>query len=578
MGASLVLSGCFAAPPQIVALIPPDGSTHLDADTPVEVFFDQAVRPASVAASFDICAGANGCQSGLPGCSDLASAFQAAPSAACWVSWLSDHSGFVFHHHGPALFAPNTKYEFSLRAGVASTAGTVNSLDHVWNLTSAPAPTLTSSTPGSGQTGFPRDGAISLSFSHPMKASALAAAVSLSPAAPGVRVIADPKDPASFEVVPRQPLAPDTDYTMRLSRKATDAHGQPLAREISIRFRTGALAAGSQALVLAGRQGEGATEVLLAPLSTAPTSLPIPAEVVAQAPPCRAAAGCEGAPQGGATASFEQAAISPGSLWLALVETDPATPQSTQLHILDLASGHEQIAFQSAQWPSWSPDGSTLAFVSGGREVELYQPGSGSLTSLMSGLPPSGTPVWTGSGDTLAIPVAAKDGSVARIDLATPALDARYPLPGLTGAASRIVAAPSGQEIAVALQPPGGSTTTWVAKPAGSRAPQHLAAAALPVGFVDSATLIAVERSASGASQLVRIDLGSGATAPLAAPKLHPDLNTAAVAPDGRQIAYLATAGAGQAEAIVANADGTGALPIVLPESGLVPIAISLGA
>ena len=51
---SVLLTGCFSAPPQIVELSPPAGSTQLDANAIVEVVFDQPVTHASVAAHLNL--------------------------------------------------------------------------------------------------------------------------------------------------------------------------------------------------------------------------------------------------------------------------------------------------------------------------------------------------------------------------------------------------------------------------------------------------------------------------------------------------------------------------------------------
>lgn len=578
---ALLLTGCFSSPPQIVALVPAAGSTQLGANTPVEVVFDQPVVRASVASHFGVCALRSGrCIAGLPGCPNLTAAFSAPPDAPCRVRWLSSPPRFIFYHPR-ALFAPNTKYQFSLSAGIASAGGTVNSLDHTWDLTSAPAPVLTGSTPSNGATGVTRDTALTLSFSRAMSRAAVAAAVRLTPPGDGLRVFANGSDPSTFEVIPDQPLDPGTAYTLRISRRATDAHGQPISAPLAIHFTTGAFSAGAHSLVLAGPPGGAASVVLLGQLSAPTGGEPIPAEVVFRAPLCDVAGGCGRVGMGRPTEAITQAALSPDAHWLAVVATGLTTPgpASPILDIVDLSTGQVQLRLSGARWPAWSPDGSTVAFVAGGAQVELYQPASGSLSALPTGAPPSGPVIWTGAGDALAVPVGSSDTSAGGVDLVAPSLGARYPLPGVRGEVLRIVAAPTGEEVAVevASSSSSGAPVTWVTDPSSGRPPERVGAGVVPIGFTDTASLIAAVSTASGDVRLERIDLGTGGSSPLAEAPGTPSLSGAALAPDGRQIAYLDTTPAGTVEAVIANADGTGATPLAPPPGGLTPLAVSFG-
>ncbi len=568
--APLVLTGCFSAPPQIVALAPADGSTQQDADAAVEVVFDQPVERPSVAAHF-------GVRPGLPGCTNLPAAFRASPGAACWVSWLNDQSGFIFHHPR-ALFAPNTKYQFSLGAGVSSTAGTVNSLDHIWDLTSAAAPVLTSSTPGNGAAQVTRDADLSLSFSRAMSPSSLDGAVLLSPST-GLRVLANSLDPSNFEVVPSQPLDPDTAYTLTVDQRATDAHGQALLAPVTVHFHTGGtFSPAGHALILAGPAGGPATEAVLSQLSPPSLGQPIPGEVLVQVPPCNVPGGCGAVPHGDPIAEIDQAAIAPGAGWLALVETDLTVLGSAPFtKIIDLATGLDQLTLGDTQEPAWSPDGATLSLVTTAGAVELYQPATGALSALQPTAPASGAAVWTGAGDTLAIPVGASGDVPAHLDLANPSVGARYTLPGLTGAVTRVVAAPSGEELATEVGSAGATPQTWVTDPSSGQLPTEIGSELIPIGFTDGATLLAAAATSSGGLQLVQISLTSGATTPLAAAPGHPELANASVASGGRQIAYLDTSASGTIKAIIANADGTGATPVDLTANGLVPLSIVFG-
>ena len=575
LASSLALTGCFSGPPQIVALRPPAGSTQLDANATVEVVFDRPVDQASVAAHFTVCAVKNGnCKPGLPGCPDLSAAFSAVPNSPCWVSWLPTQPGFVLHHQG-ALFAPNTMYQFSLGAGVSSSDGTVNSLDHQWDLTSAAAPALTSATPANGATGVPRDVAMSLSFSRAMSLQAISAGIRLSPPVTGLRVIVDSLDSAAFEVLPEQPLSPATAYTLTLTQAVTDAQGQPLLAPVSLHFRTGQLSSGEHAVVLAGTVGGLPSAVAVAGLTSPVSGEPIPDEILAQAPVCQTPGGCAGIPQGQPIAAIEEAALAPGARWLAVVETGAeGVAGQPVLRVIDLATGQDRLNLAGARFPAWSPDGSVLAFVAGGT-VQLYQPVAGSISSLEPASAPDGPPVWTAAGDTLAIPVAASAAGPAHLELAAPAVGALYSLPGLSGEVSRVVAAPTGEELAVQVTAPDGGTSAWVIDPSGDRPPTEIGAGLVPVGFTDDATLIAAAPSGSGHLAFESVNLGSGTANALAAAPGEPDFNSAAVDPSGRQLAYLDTTSLGQLDVLVANADGTGVVPLAGLSGALVPASIS---
>jgi hypothetical protein len=512
---------------------------------------------------------------GLPGC-NVAAAFTAPPGAPCWVTWLTGESGFVLYHPR-ALFAPDTEYTLDLGAGVTSVSGNVNSLDHRWNLTSSSAPVLTSATPGEGAT-VPRDLPIVLSFSREMSPSAMASAVSLTPGMPDLQVVRNPLNLGQFEVIPDRPLDPSTAYTLTVSRRATDAFGQPIPAPVTLHFTTGPLSTAGHLLVLAGPGLGDATEVVLAQLTAQSTGLPIPAEVLDAVPSCDNADGCGEVGSGQPMAAIDSATISAGGQWLAIVQTDTSQVAANPLlRIINLETGQDQLDLSGATWPAWSPDGSTLAFVAANASVQLYDPRSGALSALRPGSPPSGPPVWTADGDALAIPVISTATSPAHVDLANPAISARYELPGLLGNASNLVAGPQGEELALEVTPSSSIPTTWVADPSGGRAPLKVGTDLAPVGFTDDATLVVALNAPRGSPQLGGFEIGTGVVSAIATSLGEVDPGSATVAPSGRQIAYVATMPSGAIEAVIANADGSGPLPLTSLATGLQALSVSFG-
>jgi hypothetical protein len=572
---SVLLTGCFSAPPQIVQLNPPAGSTQLDANATVEVVFDQPVNHQSVADRLSIAQTAR-TNLGLTGC-DVAAAFTAQPGAPCWITWLSGESGFVLHHPG-ALFAPDTEYTFRLGAGVTSASGQVNSLDHVWNLTGAAAPVLNSTSPGQGAT-VPRDTPIVLSFSRAMSAAAVAAAVSLSPPASGLQVVRNTLDLGQFEVIPNAPLAPATTYTLTVSRRATDAFGEPIPDPVTLSFHTSALSVTGHLLVLTGPGRGDATEVVLAQLSAPASGLPIPAQVLAAVPVCTDPAGCGDVGPGQPTAMIDTATVAPGGRWLAVVQTDiTRLGAAPVLRVIDIATGQDQVDLAGATWPAWSPGGSTLAFVAADASVQLWNAAGESLSALPAGAPPIGPPIWTADGDALAIPVGQTATGPAHIDLAVPALSARYALPGISGSAGDLVAAPQGEELALAVtSAPATTPTAWVADPSSGHPATRVGSGLVPVGFTDDATLLVALSAPPGSPQLAGLDIATGALSPIATSLGTIDPESATVAPGGRQIAYITRLASGADAAVVANADGSGPLLLTSPAPGLQALAVSFG-
>lgn len=549
-GTAASLSSCFAGPPQIIALTPSRGSIGVPADTPIAVQFDRAVVRASVAGRFTVLPP-------IPDC-NLGAAFAASRSDKCAVVWSGGGSVFTLEHPR-AVLAPDTQYTFTLRGGFRDPAGSVNTVDHTWTITTAGAPQARVLTPSDGATGVPIDGPLTVDFNSGMDAATTERAITLDPAVPGTQVIRNEKDKSRFMLVPGRLLLPHVTYRLSVAASATDLHGQRLFGPATISFTTGGLSPGSHGVVLARREDQGATEVLLTALSPVEDGMPVTAQAALTAPVCDVAPGCGAAAAGTPLYTYAAATLSPDDRWIAVVEQDHTLAGApSALLLLDAATGAFQAAFPGGTLPSWSPDGSTLAYTDHD-VVHLYMPASRANALLPPGDPLLAPPTWSPSGELLALDEMAPSGE--QVVLADAAADARFPVPGVTGDSTAPALAPDGSTLAV-YRSGRVALGTWIVSLSGVSAPRALGVPGIPVGFADSVTLVVRSAPEDGPLTLSRVSLTGGDVIPIPLAVSGASPTTPIVlAPSGRQLAYLA-APAGVTNAYIVNADGSGAEPL----------------
>jgi hypothetical protein len=557
-GLCIALSGCFSAPPQIISLEPNRGSTGVPADAPVRVIFDRAVLHSSVVGRFTV-------DQSIPGC-DLTAAFTAAPTAPCWIHWLDPQPGFELLHIG-AVFAPVTKYTFTLAGGFSDPQADRNGLDHHWDLTSAPAPRITASAPADHSSNVPIDAPVAVSFSAPMDAPSTAAAITLSPAVPGTRVVRNAVDRTRFAILPGQLLVPEVAYTINVDGSARGEDEQALAVPGQLRFTTGARLGGSHAVVLAGVPGANSTEVLLPALAPAVAGDPIAAPVLRQAPLCTATAGCGVVAAQAPLSTYEAATVAPDGTHVAVVVDDVVTA-SSELEVVDTVQNTTLTKIAGGVRPSWSPNGAELALVTGS-EVEVLDVASGALTVVDSGIGLRAPPLWSGS-STLVLSTGATASGPGGVELVNLPVGARYSLPGVPPGSAATAVAPAGTRLAITA--PDG--TILVAPAAGAAGTAQPVGGRLDaIGFAGEGTLVAINPASN---QLVRLSVSGGDTTGVSLSPGLVDLSSVGVAPDGRRLVYLAIDLNGRKQAFVANADGTDALAITrfVPGAGLEAQAI----
>jgi Bacterial Ig-like domain/WD40-like Beta Propeller Repeat len=544
---SASLSGCFSSPPQIIQLVPGRGAVGVAADAPVTVEFDRPVVTASVKGRFTV-------NRSIPSCA-LEAAFGAGALAPCRIVWLSGDTGFTLLHP-QAIFAPSTSYTFTLAGGISDPSGVVNSVDHRWTITTGPAPVIRALQPPDGSRDVSVDAPISVSFSTAMAADTTQAAITLDPPVPGTRVVRNRRDPSRFVVLPGSTLQAGITYRLTVAATATDVTHQPLAVGATSTFATAGMAPGPHAVVLAGVRGEGATTVLVSPLAPAETGEPIATQALLVAPRCPSQSGCGIAASGAPLYTYTAAALSPGGGWLAAVELDTTVNAlDPVLVVLDPATGTVVTSFAHSSLPSWSPDGSTLAFSRAGR-VSFFKPATSALTTLPAGDPMVSPAVWSPLGEQLVLEVAGTS-DVEHLELADSVVLARYPIPGVTGASSDPTISPDGSQLACLRSAPG-AQGTWIAGIGASSTPPRLLDPSLqPVGFTATGTLLGINRPQAGTPTLVLVSVAGDEQIPIASGPGPGSLGTVVVAPSGRQLVYLNADANGIVQAYVENADGT---------------------
>jgi Bacterial Ig-like domain/WD40-like Beta Propeller Repeat len=565
-----LLSGCFTAPPQIIRLSPVNGSTGVAADAPLSVVFDHPVQRGSVVSRFHVDPGIGGC--------DLQAAFSAPTSAPCYVAWDGSSSQFTLFH-GRTPFQPNQRYTLAVSPGVTDDQGVANTLDHSWNITTGPPPTVDSTSPSDGSTLVPVDAPMVVAFSNAMDAST-ARAISLSPGVPGTKVVRNTRDHGRFVVLPGRLLDAGVEYTLTVGTAAVDEHGQHLAATVRSVFRTGKLAPDGHAIVLARRSGEPPTEVLLTQLAPAVPGEPAAAAVVLDAPRCEASPACGGVAVGGPLVAYEQATVSPDGRWLAVVERDlRARGAAAALSLVALPSLVERHLVEDGSDVSWSPDGTRLAYQApDGFHVQTIA--AGHDVRLPAGDPLAAPAAWSGDGSELALPVQDPVTGAQHVDLVVPDVDARYPVPGLSGDAGSPALTPDGSLLAVARSGAASLAGTWTVRlRGGDPAPHRLGSDLTPLAFVDNGTLLAAERPADGDPGLVRVSIADGGRDRLANQPLASDLSGATVTPSGRQVAYLLPDSSGARQAAIENVDGSNpAFLTTFPVGGVEAYAVEFSS
>ena len=234
-------SACALNPPRIVSISPGREATEVATNQPITISFDRAMNHGSVEQLFAL-------TPALPGCSG---------SKNCHFAWSGNTLTFIHEH---VNFAVSTAYRVSMHAGYADASGQQNGLEHSWRFITEGLPTLVAVDPADNATAVAPDRNIVLTFSRPMRADSMQAAVQLSPDAPFLLRSRPGGDGSQFEIIPTALLQPNRSYTVSLDRPL-DVHENAIYGQVQIRFRTGPLGLSRKIGYLVAQPGQPAFAV-----------------------------------------------------------------------------------------------------------------------------------------------------------------------------------------------------------------------------------------------------------------------------------------------------------------------------
>jgi len=335
-----LLNGCALNPPRIVSIAPNREVTDVPTNQTISISFDRPMNHDSVERRFQLAPALSGCDA----------------SKTCHFAWTGNTLVFIHTH---VNFALSTQYTVSMHAGYADTSGQQNTLEHVWHFTTEGPPILTSVDPADNATAVAPDRNIVLSFSRPMRADTMPAAVQLSPETPFLLRARPGGDGAQFEIIPTTVLQPEQSYTVSVDRPL-DVHDNAIFGRVQTRFRTGTLSLSRKIGYLVGQRGQPPFAVgMVDPHPDAFLGRSTPKVIYSLSA------------QSQLTDGILAFAWSPDSQRLAVVQA-PRTSDSGPIQIVDLATGTTIRPGINGSELYWSADG-TIVYLSSGT-VRRFRP------------------------------------------------------------------------------------------------------------------------------------------------------------------------------------------------------------
>jgi len=341
---ALPLAACTLNPPRIVAIVPGQGAQEVATNQEVRITFDRAMNHDSVERRFVLTPSLAACGGSKP----------------CHFAWNNNTLVFI---HDNVSFDLSTTYTVSLHAGYADSSGQTNTLEHSWRFTTEGRPTLASVDPADNATAVAPDRNIVLSFSRPMQPDTLRTAIQLTPDTPFFVRTRPGGDTSQFEIIPLSVLKPDQSYTVSIEG-ALDTHQNSTYGRIESRFKTGGLSLARRVGYLIGQRGEPAFGVAIVdPHPDSFLNRSTPKILYGLNPEERLSS---------AILSFDW---SPDGRRLVLVLA-PRGAGEGRLEIVTLASGQVSSPGASGSEVLWSPDGSSIVYLTHGN-LRRYLPLTG---------------------------------------------------------------------------------------------------------------------------------------------------------------------------------------------------------
>jgi WD40 repeat protein len=335
-----LLAACALNPPRIVSITPNRDVTDVPTNQSISISFDRPMNHDSVERRFQL-------SPALSGCAGLTS---------CHFGWTGNTLVFTHTH---VNFALSTQYTVSMHAGYADASGQQNTLEHVWHFTTEGAPTLVSVDPADNASAVAPDRNIVLTFSRPMRADSLPAAVQLSPDTPFLLRARPGGDGSQVEIIPIDVLQPNQSYTVSVDRPL-DVHDNPIFGRVQTRFHTGPLALTRKIGYLVGQRGQPAFAVGMVD--------PHPDGFLGRATPKVI---YRLSPESQLTDAILAFDWSPDGQRLVVVQA-PRAADSGPIQIVDLATGTTIRPGINGSAVYWSSDGS-IVYLSNGT-IRRFQP------------------------------------------------------------------------------------------------------------------------------------------------------------------------------------------------------------
>jgi hypothetical protein len=238
-----LLSACALNPPRIVSISPSREVTDVPANQMISISFDRPMNHDSVERRFELSPAISGCRG----------------SKNCRFAWTGNTLMFIHTH---VNFALSTEYTVAMHSGYADASGQQNTLEHSWRFKTEGLPTLTAVDPSDNALSVAPDRNIVLTFSRPMRADSMQAAIQLSPDVPFLLRSRPGGDGSQFEIIPTAVLQPNQSYTVTVDRPL-DIHDNAIYGRVQSRFRTGPLSISRKIGYLVGQRGQPAFAVAI---------------------------------------------------------------------------------------------------------------------------------------------------------------------------------------------------------------------------------------------------------------------------------------------------------------------------